>query len=194
VGHRVLPLGRGHPRRPADRAPAQACRPVLQRDQLALRRLRGHGAGHADGNIEAWIGQFLRTAHPYPKVWPLNPYISVSTNNSRAIRRLLSYVHGQVWFSEVGGIVWWRFHGKLIYHGVAYAAKVAKNIFKLASISPRITRIYYYHWRSPGTPQSAKKSTWDAGLVTANGVARPALFAVAKALHRQIQVATPSSF
>ena len=72
--------------------------------------------------------------------------------------------------------------------------KVTKNIFRLASLSPRITRVYYYHWRSPGTPQSAKKSTWDAGLVTANGVARPALFAVAKALHRSIQTATPSSF
>jgi hypothetical protein len=148
----------------------------------------------ADGNIEAWIGQFLRTARPYPKIWPLNPYISVSTDSSRAIRRLLSYVHGQVWFSEVGGIVWWRFHGKLIYHGEAYAVRSTKNIFKLASISPRITRVYYYHWRSPGTPQTAKKSTWDAGLISASGVARPALFAVAKALHRRLQAATPSLF
>jgi hypothetical protein len=148
----------------------------------------------ADGNIEAWIGQFLRTARPYPKIWPLNPYISVATDSSRAIRKLLSYVHGQIWFSEVGGIVWWRFHGKLIYHGEAYAVRSTKNIFKLASINPRITRIYYYHWRSPGTPQSAKKSTWDAGLIGSNGVARPALLAVGKALHRQLQTATPASF
>jgi hypothetical protein len=148
----------------------------------------------ADGNIERWIGQFLRSAHPYPKIWPLNPYISVSTDNSHAIRRLLSYVHGQIWFSEVGGIVWWRFHGRLIYNGEANAVKVTKNIFHLASLSPRITRVYYYHWRSPGTPQSAKKSTWDAGLITAGGVARQALFVVAKALHRSIQTARPSSF
>jgi hypothetical protein len=148
----------------------------------------------ADGNIERWIGQFLRTARPYPKIWPLNPYRSVSTDSSRPIRQLLSYVHGLLWFSEVGGIVWWRFHGRLIYHGEAYAVRSTKNIFKLASISPRITRVYYYHWRSPGTPQSAKKSTWDAGLVTANGVARPALRAVAYALHRHLQTATPSSF
>ena len=148
----------------------------------------------ADGNIELWIGKLLQSARPYPKIWPLNPYISVSTDNSHAIRRLLSYVHGQVWFSEVGGIVWWRFHGRLIYHGEAYAVRSTKNIFKLASISPRITRIYYYHWRSPGTPQGAKKSTWDAGLIGSNGVARPALLAVAKALHRQLQTATPASF
>ena len=148
----------------------------------------------ADGDIEAWIGQFLRTARPYPRIWPFNPYISVSTDNPRPIRRLLDYVHGQVWFSEVGGIVWWRFHGRLIYNGEANAVKVTKNIFRLASLSPRITRVYYYHWRSPGTPQSARKATWDAGLVTANGVARQALFVVAKALHRSIQTARPSSF
>ena len=70
--------------------------------------------------------------------------------------------------------------------------KVTKNIFRLAAISSRITRVYYYHWRSPGTPQSAKKSTWDAGLITANGAARQALYVVAKALHRQIQTARPA--
>jgi len=183
-----------------------AGQPTARRPRLAAQiynAMTSHCAGcmitapdvlDADGNIEAWIGQFLRTARPYPRIWPLNPYISVATDNSRPIRRFLSYVHGQVWFSEVGGIVWWRLHGRLIYHGEAYAVRSTKNIFKLASISPRITRVYYYHWRSPGTPQSAKKSTWDAGLVTASGAARPALFAVAKALHRQIQTARPSSF
>jgi hypothetical protein len=145
----------------------------------------------ADGNIERWIGAFLRTARPYPKVWPLNPYRSVSTDSSRPIRALLSFVHGQVWFSEVGGIVWWRFHGRLIYHGEASAVRSTKNIFKLASISPRITRVYYYHWRSPGTPKSAKKSTWDAGLVSASGAARPALLAVAKALRRHLEMTPP---
>ena len=104
----------------------------------------------ADGDIEAGIGQFLRTARPYPRIWPFNLYISVSTDNPRPIRRLLDDVHGQVWFSEVGGIVWWRFHGRLIYNGEANAVKVTKNIFRLASLSPRITRVYYYHWRSPG--------------------------------------------
>jgi hypothetical protein len=148
----------------------------------------------ADGNVESWIGMFLRTARPYPKIWPFNPYVSVRTDNPQPIRRLLSFVHGHVWFSEVGGIVWWRFHGRLINRGVGDAGRVTKNIFKLAALSSRITRIYYYHWRSPGTPHSAKKSTWDAGLVSSSGVARPALLAVAKALHRQIQTATPSSF
>jgi hypothetical protein len=90
--------------------------------------------------------------------------------------------------------VWWRFQGRLIYHGEAYAARVARNIFKLAALSPRITRIYYYHWRSPGNPGALpRKSTWDAGLVSSNNTARPALLVVAGSLHRHVQSATPRS-
>ncbi len=139
----------------------------------------------ADGDFSSWIATFLRAAHPYPRIWPFNPYESAETGNPSAVLALLSAVRGQIWFSEVGGIVWWRFHGKLIYHGLAYAARATANAFKLARLSPRITRIYYYHWRSPGNPGSAHNhATWDSGLVSAGGAARPALLVVAKALHR----------
>jgi hypothetical protein len=148
----------------------------------------------SDGNVEAWVDSFLEKARPYPKIWPFNPYNSASTDDPVLIERFLAAVRGQVWFSEVGGVVWWRFKGKLMDHGVAYAARVAKNIFSLARLSPRITRIYYYHWRSPGTPKSARKATWDAGLVSSNGAARPALLVVAKELHRNIQRSVPAVY
>jgi hypothetical protein len=148
----------------------------------------------ADGNIEGWIRAFLKTAHPYPKIWPFNPYRSASNDDRSPVERLLRSVRGRIWFSEVGGVVWWRFQGRLIYHGVAYAARVAKNIFKLAALSPRVTRIYYYHWRSPGNPRTlSRRSTWDAGLVGSDNAARPALLVVARSLHRHVQSATPRS-
>jgi hypothetical protein len=148
----------------------------------------------SDGNVEAWVDEFLQTARPYPKIWPFNPYNSAATDNPVLVERFLAATRGQVWFSEVGGVVWWRFKGKLIDHGVAYAARVAKNVFSLARLSPRITRVYYYHWRSPGTPKSARKATWDAGLVSSNGAARPALLVVAKELHRGFQKSIPKIF
>jgi len=149
----------------------------------------------ADGNIEAWIETFLQTAHPRPTIWPFNPYSSISTGNPALIENFLAAVSGQVWFSEVGGVVWWRFKGRLIDHGEAYAARVAKNIFQLAKLSPRITRVYYYHWRSPGNPRrGARKATWDAGLVRSNGSARPALYVVAQELHRYFQKSVPKIF
>jgi hypothetical protein len=150
----------------------------------------------SDGNVEAWVASFLERAHPYPKIWPFNPYGSVSTDTPVPIERFLAATRGQVWFSEIGGVVWWRFRGKLTDHGEAFAARVATNIFQLAKLSPRITRIYYYHWRSPGSPNSktGRKATWDAGLVRANGAARPALYVVARELHRHIQGSIPKIF
>jgi len=141
----------------------------------------------SDADVEQWIRAFLKTARPYPRIWPFNPYESASRDDPAAIIALLRSVHGQVWFSEVGGIVWWRLRGRLIYNGQAYAAQVTANIFKLARLSSRITRIYYYHWRSPGNPHRlASRFTWDAGLVSAGGIARPSLLVLAKALHRRI--------
>lgn len=149
----------------------------------------------ADGNVEAWIGSFLERAHPYPKIWPLNPYHSVSVDSPAMIESFLAATRGQVWFSEVGGVVWWRFKGRLIEHGEAYAARTARNVFRLAKLSSRITRIYYYHWRSPGNPRrGARKATWDAGLIRWNGHARPALLVVEQELHRTIQRLIPKVF
>jgi hypothetical protein len=148
-----------------------------------------------DGHVETWIASFLEKAHPYPQIWPLNPYHSVSVDSPALVESFLAATRGQVWFSEVGGVVWWRFKGRLIEHGEAYAARVAKNIFQLVKLSPRITRVYYYHWRSPGNPRKgAKKATWDAGLVRSNGAARPALYVVAKELNRYFQKSIPKIF
>ncbi|HWX87748.1 MAG TPA: hypothetical protein VNX67_06220 [Solirubrobacteraceae bacterium] len=150
----------------------------------------------SDGNVEAWVAAFLEKAHPYPKIWPYNPYHSISVGSTALIESFLAVVRGQVWFSEVGGVVWWRFKGRLINHGEAYAARVDHNIFSFAKLSSRITRVYYYHWRSPGGPKAkaARRATWDAGLVKANGAPRAALYVVAKELGRHFQRSIPKLF
>lgn len=145
--------------------------------------------------FEGWARSFARYAHPYPKVWPFNPYHSVSIDSPARIEQLLQTVRGQIWFSEVGGVVWWKFRGHLVYHGPAYAARMAHHIFRLAEISPRIARIYYYHWRSPGVPgHMPRNARWDAGLIDRHGRPRPALWVVARELHRHVQSAIPKVF
>lgn len=149
----------------------------------------------SDANFERWALEFAHYAHPYPTIWPFNPYTSVSTDDPSRIEQMLQAVHGQIWFSEVGGVVWWKFRGRLIYHGTAYAARIAHYIFDFAALSPRIARIYYYHWRSPGVPgHMPRKARWDAGLIDAHGRARPALWVVAKELRRRVQGTIPKVF
>lgn len=148
----------------------------------------------ADGQLAEWITVFRSHAERQPTIWPVNPYKSVSSDSPTKLLIILSAIgSGKVWFSEVGGVVWWRYRGRLIYHGAQSAAKWAANIFTMARISNRISRIYYYHWRSPGNPcQVPPTVTWDAGLIASNGAARPALFVIAKHLHRYVQKSIPA--
>ena len=50
----------------------------------------------------------------------------------------------------------------------------------IADSSPRIKRVYLYHWDA-----DRKFKTWDSGFVAANGRARPALEVLRKELNRQ---------
>jgi hypothetical protein len=43
-------------------------------------------------------------------------------------------------------------------------------VFRLAALSPRVRRIYLYHWM----PSTAKLPSWDSALVDKRGKPRPA--------------------
>ena len=45
-------------------------------------------------------------------------------------------------------------------------------LFRVARISPRIRRVYVYHWNSSRNPAD----TWDSGLIAPNGQPRPAFW------------------
>jgi hypothetical protein len=136
------------------------------------------------GNLSTWVRAFLRTAH-HPTLWGFHPYADVNSGRSTRTRAFLSRVRGPIWFTEVGGLVWRRQGNRLILGGEAAAARAAAYLLRLARSSPRITRVYYYHWRSPGPPTPIGPS-WDSGLVRADGSARPALTVLAALLHRRL--------
>jgi hypothetical protein len=67
-----------------------------------------------------------------------------------------------------------KFSGK----GPAHAKKVTQFIFdKIAALSPRISRVYLYHWNS-----STRKDSWDSAFIGADGKERPALDVLRKRL------------
>ncbi len=51
-----------------------------------------------------------------------------------------------------------------------HAARATKQVFKLARLSPRIRRVYFYHWQ----PADARLPSWDSALVDKRGKPRPA--------------------
>jgi hypothetical protein len=114
-------------------------------------------------NIASWAKRFVKAAHRTPAVWGLHNYIDANRMSTKTTALLLRSVGGAVWFTETGGIVR-RSNGSAVAFptSVARAAKVTRFIFdKLARLSPRIQRVYLYHWDTgaEGGP------TWDSGFV-----------------------------
>jgi hypothetical protein len=126
-------------------------------------------------NMISWAQRFVAAAHRTPKVWGLHNYVDANTLSTKTTKKLLASVGGAFWFTETGGIVKRANGSKLVFPtGTTRAAKVTRFIFdKLAKVSPRIQRIYLYHWDTGVGDVGA--ATWDSGFVGPDGQARPAL-------------------
>jgi hypothetical protein len=124
-------------------------------------------------NMIPWAQRFVTAAGRTPKIWGLHNYVDANTMSTKTTKLLLASVGGDVWLTETGGIVRRANKSKLVFPtGTARAAKVTRFIFsKLVKLSPRIQRVYLYHWDTGvgGGP------TWDSGFVGPDGQARPAL-------------------
>lgn len=129
-------------------------------------------------NLVSWSKAFIKAARETPRYWALHNYISANRFDVRRTRDFLLNVKGEVWITEVGGAVK-RPRGQAKFpEGVTHAAKVTRFIFSdLVRLTPRITRVYLYHWDSGG-----RGSSWDSALIGADGRARPAMNVVARVL------------
>lgn len=125
------------------------------------------------GNLARWLGGFRAALHgATPRLWGLHNYSDTNRFRSQGTRRMLSLVPGEVWLTEAGGIVSFKTaDGRVaLPDDEQRAARAIRYLFRLASLSPRITRIYIYQWKIdfPG-------NRFDAGLVGPDGRPRPAL-------------------
>lgn len=119
-----------------------------------------------------WVRAFIKAAHRRPAYWGLHNYLSANRlQTGRTQDFLAATKSGEVWFTETGGIVK-RNNGSTVKlpEGTRHAASVTSFVFKrLATLSPRIKRVYLYQW------SSVAGTSWDSGFVAPNGKARPSL-------------------
>jgi hypothetical protein len=132
-------------------------------------------------NIASWARAFRRIAKREPLYWALHGYIDANRFQTAHTRALLGAVKGEVWLTEVGGLVARRNRSKIkLPAGKAHAARATRFIFdRLARVSPRITRIYLYHWSS-----STPTDSWDSALIGSDGKQRPALAVLQRVLRQ----------
>jgi hypothetical protein len=122
-------------------------------------------------NMPAYVQAVRRHARHRARLWGIHNYIDANRFRTTGTRALLRAVPGRIWFTETGGLVWRRHgpHTVPLGESTTHAARAVRWVFKLAALSPRITRVYFYHWSFP-----AKRSTWDSAFMDRRGRPRPA--------------------
>lgn len=134
-------------------------------------------------NMVAWVEGFQRAARHRPRIWGLHNYIDANRMRTIGTRRLLAHTRGEIWFTETGGIVKRLKKRKIggFPETPSHAAAATRWLFdRLAPLSPRITRVYLYHWN-----QATRRDNWDSALVTLAGRPRPAFRVLAREVRRQ---------
>jgi hypothetical protein len=131
-------------------------------------------------NIGVYAKRFVKAAKRTPKVWGLHNYNDANTLKTTGTRLLLKSVKGAVWFTETGGVVS-RNNGSAVKFpmSASHAAKATRFVFStLAKLSPRVQRVYLYHWNTG----AGDGRTWDSGLIGPDDKGRPALQILASTL------------
>jgi hypothetical protein len=120
-----------------------------------------------------WVRKVERRAKHRIGIWALHNYIDANRFRTRGTRSLLYATRktkAKIWFTETGGLVR-RDNGSRIEFADSpkHAAKATRQVEKLARLSRRVQRIYFYHWVAP-----RPDSTWDSALTDRRGRTRPA--------------------
>lgn len=126
-------------------------------------------------NMLRWVKEFKRHAYK-PTLWGLHSYYDANHNTpwrKSSVKLLLDNVRGNVWMTEVGGLVAFS---RAYRYSERRGANGLRNTLRLARKSRRIQRVYLYSWY--GTVHSPRRPpySWDSGIVAADGAARPAYF------------------
>jgi hypothetical protein len=173
-----------HPASPTARRPRRAA----QLFDAAARNCRGCQIVAADvldiANMAWWLKRFRTFARHRPRIWGLHNYGDANGLKTKSTPKLLALTRGKIWFTETGGVVVRRtFVGRRVLHTYRYslrhAARSTAHALKLSCLSPRIARVYLYHWQPP-----VKVTNWDSGLLDRRGHPRPAYRALRRWLSR----------
>jgi hypothetical protein len=133
--------------------------------------------------MTSWVNGFMKHVKHRPKIWGVHNYLDANRLRTSGTQRLLRLVTGDVWFTETGGIVKRRTTNKAggFPETVAHAGIATRWIFdRLIPLSPRVKRVYLYHWNS-----STSLDSWDSALIGLNGRPRPAYRVVLARLKAQ---------
>lgn len=164
--------------------------------QAACRGCTVAAADLLDGpSMGSWLQRFLAHARN-PRLWGVHPYYELAYGGHEALSMLTAQTHGEIWLTEAG-LPAWRFvreEHRFLFASPAEQVRAVRRMLVLTRLTRRITRIYYYQWRS-SIPFAASErqyrhhrhvsATWDSGLFLPDCAVRPTFPIVARALGRK---------
>ncbi|HVL96729.1 MAG TPA: hypothetical protein VM266_12790 [Solirubrobacteraceae bacterium] len=133
-----------------------------------------------EGMVE-WLQAFQRAARHTPRIWGLHNYLDANRMVTHGTRAMLRTVRGEIWFTETGGLVKRNSTSPYKFpESPSHAGRATRFVLhRLARLSPRIKRVYLYHFQNQGPT-----ATWDSGVLDPKGRPRPAYRVVARWLAR----------
>jgi hypothetical protein len=126
------------------------------------------------GPLGQWLRVYRRYLSSTPRAWALHNYYDVRTHTTAQLQTMQSLTSGQIWLTEISGVIR-RGHWGYPNQSPNAAARDEAYLFSLPGRFHRVTRIYHYQW------QASPSAGWDSGLLGPGGKPRPAYWTVAKA-------------
>lgn len=117
-----------------------------------------------------WIEAFKKGLDEEPNLWGLHNYLDTNLFSDRNTEAFLEAVKGRIWLSETGGIIDRSsiFSRVDLPKGFAHHRRATEYLLdRLVYISPRIERVYLYHWQA-----EPDGDAWDSAFVSSSGEAR----------------------
>jgi hypothetical protein len=170
-----------HGTQPTYRAPARAAAYYDSMKRICPRCTIAAPSVLDARNMIPWIKRFRKVARRRVKIWSIHNHIDANRLRTSGTRELLRNTKGQVWFTETGGIVNRVVDGRRRKeYNKRNSVRATKQVFRLARMSRRVKRIYFYHWVAP----EERRPRWDSAFIDPNGRARPALKVVKREVRR----------
>jgi hypothetical protein len=136
-------------------------------------------------DMPRWVRRVEKSAKRRIGIWALHNYIDANRFRTRGTRSLLRATKAKIWFTETGGLVRRDNGSRIEFAGnKKHAVKATRWVLKLARLSPRVRRIYFYHWTAP-----RPSATWDSALMDPRGRPRPA-YKVVRTFVRRLRAAS----
>jgi hypothetical protein len=152
----------------------------------AMKRVCPRRCNVAGGDVLDWshLVRWVQRYRPYlrgrPRLWSMHNYLDVNRPRSwraSGTRKMLHLTRGRLWITETAGVVVSRRYTK---YDEQRAAAATERMFRFASRSRRITRLYSYQWQAGCDPYG-----WDSAWFRSNGSARPAWHVVVDEVARE---------